>query len=567
MKPEICSIKNDPYHPPAGHVTFLPLGGSGEIGMNVNLYGVNGQWLLVDLGIIFGDNRFPSIDVMMPDLTFISERRDRLKGLVITHAHEDHLGAIPYVWPYLECPIYATPFTAQIIRNKLEETSFKDQVQIIEIPLQGAFSVGDFSVRYVTMTHSIPEPNGLVIEAAGQRLFHSGDWKLDGDPRVGDTVSSQVLSALGDQGVDAFIGDSTNSTQPGRAGSEGDVAEELAALLETYTEQRVLVTCFASNVARVKSIAQAAEKVGRTVVLSGRSLWKMTEAARQCGYLENIAPFQTEDALQHLPRANQLIICTGSQGEPRAGLARVAKQEHPRVSLSRGDVVIFSSKKIPGNEQSVQYVQNKLIEQGIELVTDKHKFVHVSGHPCRDELYEMYQWVRPKLSIPVHGEIMHMTAHAELAKECGVAQTIVPHNGGIYTIGADGGKHIGDIDVGLWGMDAGQLIDLDSLYMRQKKKSLFEGTLVVSAVIDGEGRLLDDVLVSMIGIADLDTDFGLNLVEAIQDKVAQALENISPKHAHDEAWIKEQIRVHARREVRYALRKRPVTEVHLLRGA
>lgn len=566
MIPEICPTKADDYHPSSDHVTFMPLGGSGEIGMNVNLFGFDGQWLMVDLGISFGDERFPAIDVIMPNVEFISARRDRLKGLVITHAHEDHLGAIPYIWPWLQCPIYATPFTAQIIRNKLEETNFRDEVTVIEIPLEGSFTIGHFDLRYVSMTHSIPEPNGLVIEAGGRRILHSGDWKIDQAPGIGGQIDAQAFTDLGDQGVDVFIGDSTNATHKGVAGSEGHVREELFKLFEQFDEERIVVTCFASNVARVKAISQAAEENGRSVILVGRSLWKMTDAARQCGYMEGVAPFLTEDAVNYLPKSNQLIICTGSQGESRAGLARIARNEHPIVRLTKNDVVIFSSKKIPGNEKAVQYVQNKLIENDITVITDKDADIHVSGHPCIDELVTMYNWVRPKMAIPVHGEMVHMKAHEKIAKSCHVQQTIVPHNGGIYAISENQLNKIGSVDVGLLGVDNRQVIPLDSLYIRKKKKSLYEGVLVVSAVVDQYRELIDHVEITMIGIMDPETSDGQQLEADIINAVEFCLDHLSAKDRKNLDKVREQIRISARRQVRFANGKRPVTEVHLLQN-
>ncbi|HET6223250.1 MAG TPA: ribonuclease J, partial [Dongiaceae bacterium] len=419
--------------PGADEVLFLALGGAGEIGMNLNLYGHAGKWLMIDLGVTFGDDATPGIEVIMPDIGFIEERRRDLAGLVLTHAHEDHIGAVPYLWPRLGCPIFATPFTASLVREKLREVGLAQAAPITEIPMSGRFSVGPFELELVTLTHSIPEPNAVVIRTKFGTLLHTGDWKLDPEPLVGPLADEAALRRLGDEGVLAMICDSTNALVHGQSGSEGEVRESLQELVGRLPG-RIAVACFASNVARVETIARVAAAHDRQVALVGRSLWRITEAARENGYLADIPPFITEHDIGYLPRDKALLICTGSQGEPRSALARIARDDHPTVSLEKGDTVIFSSRIIPGNERSIGELQNGLVRLGVEIITERDHFVHVSGHPARDELLAMYQWVRPRIAIPVHGEARHLRAHARLAESGQVGQALVIENGDVVRL-------------------------------------------------------------------------------------------------------------------------------------
>ncbi|HYD30156.1 MAG TPA: ribonuclease J, partial [Azospirillaceae bacterium] len=415
-----------PFAMTDGAIYFLPLGGAGEIGMNLNLYGHAGKWLMIDLGISFGDETMPGVDVIMPDPTFIRDRREDLAGLVLTHAHEDHLGAVQYLWPHLECPIYATPFTAAVLRAKLHERGLAGRIEIHEIPLSGRFQVGPFEVELVTVTHSIPEPNVVVIRTAAGTVVHSGDWKLDPDPVVGLTTDEKRLAEIGEEDVLALVCDSTNALVPGHSGSEAAVRDSFMQLFGRFSN-RIAVTCFATNVARLESIAKAAAANERHVALVGRSLWRINEAARSNGYLKDVPLFLSEHDAGYLPRDKVVLICTGSQGEPRSALARIAGDDHPEVTLETGDTVIFSSREIPGNERAIARVQNLLVRLGVEVVTADQEFVHVSGHPARDELVSMYQWVRPQLAVPVHGEERHLNEHARIARECQVPDVVIPH--------------------------------------------------------------------------------------------------------------------------------------------
>ncbi|HER26130.1 MAG TPA: ribonuclease J, partial [Rhodospirillales bacterium] len=416
---------------------FVPLGGAGEIGMNLNLYGYGPKdrqrWMMIDLGITFGNGTLPGVDVIMPDPTFIEQRLDQLEGLVLTHAHEDHLGAVAHLWPRLKCPVYATPFTARILGHKLREAGLEQRVPVTVVPLKGSFSVGPFDLELITLTHSIPEPNGIVIRTPLGTVLHTGDWKFDPNPVVGEVTDEAALNALGDEGTLAIVCDSTNVFTEGTSGSEGDLLDSLSQLIGSLSG-RIVVTCFASNVARLETIAAAAAANDRDVVLAGRSLWRFQEAGREHGCLANTAAFLEEEAAGYLPREKTLIICTGSQGEPRAALSRIASGGHPRITLDPGDTVIFSSRQIPGNETSISSVQNQLVRGGINIMTEKDHFVHVSGHPARQELIRMYQHVKPKISIPVHGELRHMSEHARLATDCQVGATLVGENGSLMRI-------------------------------------------------------------------------------------------------------------------------------------
>ncbi|MDF2763106.1 MAG: putative metallo-beta-lactamase [Rhodospirillales bacterium] len=414
--------------PGSDELLFLPLGGAGEIGMNLNLYGHAGKWLMVDLGVTFGDEATPGIEVIMPDPRFIEERREDLVGIVLTHAHEDHLGAVPYLWERFGCPVWATPFTAAVLRRKLHETGLAGRVPILEVPLSGRFQAGPFEIELVTLTHSIPEPNALVIRTGAGTVLHSGDWKFDPEPLVGAPSDIDALRRLGEQNILALVCDSTNALVAGHSGSEAAVREELIRLFGRFNN-RIAVACFASNVARLESVVHAALAHDRHVALVGRSMRRIVEAAQETGYLTGLPPFVSEHDAGYLPREKVALLCTGSQGEPRSALARIARNDHPQVTLEPGDAVIFSSRVIPGNEKAIGALQNDLARLDVEIVTAEDEPVHVSGHPAREELARMYQLVRPRIAIPVHGERRHLEAHARLAEECQVPLAIAAENG------------------------------------------------------------------------------------------------------------------------------------------
>jgi len=541
---------------------FVPLGGAGEIGMNLNLYGHQGKWVIVDLGITFGDETTPGVEIILPDPGFIADRMEDLAGIVLTHAHEDHLGAVPYLWPDLRCPVYCTPFTASVLRAKLQERGLTQQVQIITVPMSGRFQVGPFDMELITLTHSIPEPNGLVVRAGRATVLHSGDWKLDPDPIIGDTADEQALKALGEAGVSALVCDSTNALVPGTSGSEAAVRDSLAKLFGQY-RQRIAVGCFATNVARLHSIAVAAAANDRHVALVGRSMWRIDAAARANGYLTDLPPFISEHDAGYLPRDKVVLVCTGSQGEPRAALTRIANGDHPEVVLEAGDVVVFSAREIPGNEKAIAKVQNGLIKRGVQVVTADDAFVHVSGHPCRDELVQMYQWVRPRVAIPVHGEERHLKAHSELARTCQVPLALVPENGCVIRIDPDRAEIVGHVPTGRLCLDGKRIIPLGGGAMRSRQRMMNNGAAVVTLVMTRRGDLVADPQVAVMGL--FDGEEMADEVEDLVDRVRDAVEGMSKLTRQDDQSVKEVARQALRRSINALQGRKPVTEVHLIR--
>ena len=548
--------------PGDAELLFLPLGGAGEIGMNLNLYGHAGAWLMVDLGITFGDASTPGIDVIMPDPSFIEERRDQLVGLVLTHAHEDHIGAVAYLWDRLRCPVYATPFTAAVLRRKLAEAGLLERVPLTEIPLSGRFTVGPFAIELITLTHSIPEPNALVIETPVGRVMHTGDWKLDPDPLVGPTADEKALIRVGESGVLAMVCDSTNVLVSGDSGSEADVRDTLLDIVGRY-ENRVAVACFASNVARLETLARVGAAHGRDVALVGRSLWRIYEAAKETGYLRDIPPFLGERDVGYMPRDKVLMICTGSQGEPRSALARIAAGDHPEVSLESGDTVIFSSRIIPGNEISINRMHNRLSELGVQVVTTNEEHVHVSGHPARDELAQMYQWIRPRIAVPVHGEPRHLVAHAKLALECQVPEAVVVQNGAMVCLAPGRAEIIDEVFTGRLAVDGRHLVDLESSAIRDRRRMIYHGSAVATVILGRDGELHGLPIVSLHGIEPGEREDAI--LPPVVEAVADAVNALSDRDRNDDEQVSEAARRAVRRALRQISGKRPHTEVHLVR--
>lgn len=543
-------------------LVFLPLGGAGEIGMNLNLYGHDGKWLMVDLGITFGDDSTPGIEVIMPDPAFIVERRRDLAGLVLTHAHEDHLGAVHWLWPQLECPIYATPFTAAVLRRKLAEAGLEKAARITEVPMSGRFDVGPFGIELVTLTHSIPEPNAVIIRTKAGTVLHTGDWKLDPDPVVGPSTDEAALMRVGEEGVLAMVCDSTNVLVPGTSGSEADVRDNLVELVGTL-ENRVAVASFASNVARLDSVCRAAKANGRRVALVGRSMKRIVEAAQETGYLTDLPPFIPDSEVGYLPRNEVLLICTGSQGEPRSALSRIADDDHPEVTLDAGDTVIFSSREIPGNERSIGRLHNKLASMGIDVVTARDEYVHVSGHPAKDELIQMYQWVRPKIAVPVHGEARHLIAHAELARECQVPEPVGARNGYVVRLAPGRATVVDEVSHGRIAVDGNRLIPMESSALRDRRRAAWNGSAVVTVVVDGNGRVKDTPMVAVNGVFDQDVE--PEIAHEVEDAVMAAVEDLPKARARDDAQVREAARLAVRRSIRALCGKRPQVDVHLVR--
>lgn len=553
---------SDFHKPTADELLFLPLGGAGEIGMNLNLYGHAGKWLMIDLGVTFGGDETPSIEVIMPDPSFITERVQDLAGLVLTHAHEDHIGAVPYLWPKLRCPMYATPFTASVLRRKLKEAGLEGKAKITEIPMSGKFTIGPFELELITLTHSIPEPNAVVLRTKLGTVLHTGDWKLDPDPVIGETTDEQALRRLGDGNVLAMVCDSTNVFVKGTSGSEADILPSMTSIIGSH-KGRVAVGCFASNVARLETITRAAMANDRQVALVGRSLWRMTEAARENGYLTDLPEFIQEHDVGFFPKEKIVMICTGSQGEARAALSRIAKGEHPHVHLEAGDAVIFSSRVIPGNEKAISQLQNNLIHSDVEVITDHDEMIHVSGHPARDELTEMYQWVRPQIAIPVHGEARHIREHAALARECQVPQAVEAANGAIIRLAPGPAEIVARVANGRLGLDGKTLVPMTSEVVRHRHRLGFNGVILVSLVMNWRGDLITDPQVTLEGL--LDGDLEIEAKEDIADAVADAVENLSAGKLENDGEVAECARLAARRWFSKTHDKKPITRVHVIR--
>jgi ribonuclease J len=546
-----------------GELAFLPLGGTGEIGMNLNLYrwreAGSEKWLAVDCGIGFGGSELPEVDVMMADPSFIADRRDKLLGLVITHAHEDHIGAVAWLWPRLKCPVYCTPFAAAVLRRKLGEAGLANQVRVHVIPPGGTIDLKPFALRFIRLAHSIPEAQALVIDTPAGTVLHTGDWKLDPNPLIGAPTDEAALTALGEKGVLAIVCDSTNAMVEGHSGSELDVRRSLSALVRDL-RGRVAVTCFASNVARMESVALAAQDAGRSVAIIGRSLRNMDAAARECGYMKTLPPFLTEDDIDDVPDDNILLLITGSQGEERSALSRISRDDHPRVSLGEGDTVIYSSRMIPGNERAIGTVQDNLVRRGVRLMTDDDHLVHVSGHPARDELRRMYRLVKPRYSVPVHGEWRHLSAHAELAREAG-STPFMMEDGDIITLYPGRPAITDSAPVGRLVVDGTRLVPLKGEVMSARRRMLFNGIVVASLAVDQGGNLRGRPKISAPGLLDPDDPE----TNRVANDFADTLSDLPANMRRDDAALEDAARSALRRALGRKLGKRPMVDVHLIR--
>lgn len=553
---------------PSDELVFLPLGGSGEIGMNLNAYGYgppdDRKWIIVDLGVTFGGQDTPGVDVILPDPSFLAEQRENILAIVLTHAHEDHIGAIGHLWPRFKTPIYATPFTAYLVREKLKEKGLEAKAPVTVVPMEGRIELGPFDIRYITLTHSIPEPNGLAITTPLGVIWHTGDWKLDDAPQVGAPPDEAGVRALGDAGVLAMVCDSTNVFVQGETGSEAGVRDALAETIGAL-KGKVAVTAFASNVARVESVIRAAESVGRSVCLVGRSMHRIVGAARSVGLLADVPAFVTEEQSTHLPPENVLYLCTGSQGEPRAALARIASGDHRHVTLRNGDAVLFSSRVIPGNESAIHALWESFEERGIEVITDKQSPIHVSGHPARDELRQMYQWARPQIAVPVHGERRHLIEHAKLARELQTPHAIPARNGEMILLAPNGPTIIDEVPSGRLYVDGSQTIGSDDEALKDRKRIGTEGVVTVAMSISAKRHSIvsgPDVRVRGLSAADEE-----DLETLLQDmsRVAEAAFNrLSASDRADADVAEEAVMKSVRRASEKAWGKRPLVEVIIL---
>jgi ribonuclease J len=545
---------------------FVPLGGVGEIGMNLYLYGYgppgNREWLIVDMGITFGGENEPGIDVILPDIRFIEEERANLKGLLITHAHEDHYGAIVDLWPRLGgVPVFATPFTAAMLQSKLEESGLARDFPLHIMPLSSRRKIGPFDVELISMSHSIPEPSAIVIRTDLGTVLHTGDWKLDATPLTSAPTDEARLKALGKEGLTALVCDSTNAVRDGVSLSEADVAVTLERLVRE-APKRVAVTTFASNVARMRSVANAAHAAGRELVVVGRAMYRVIEAAQATGYLDPDLSFHSETEFEGIPARKVVALCTGSQGETRAAMARIASGDHPNVALEAGDRVIFSSRTIPGNEKAVAKIQNALADEGIEVITDQEAAVHVSGHPRRGELEQLYRWVRPKIAIPMHGEGRHLGAHARLAEKLGVSEVVRARNGALVRIAPGPAKIIDDVPTGRLYRDGALITRADAGQVRERRKLSFAGMVAISLVLSDKGVLLADPEVALSGLPATNLQ-GVPLESIARDAAIGTIESIPKPRRKDQARVSEAVRRAVRAALNQAWGKKPMCSVLL----
>lgn len=548
-------------------LVFLPIGGIGEIGMNCYLYGLGPedarQWLMVDLGITFPEGEFdPGVDVILPDVRFIATDRASLAGIVLTHAHEDHFGAVAELWPRLRAPVYATPFTAALLRAKLAEFGSVEEMQIIEVALNSRFKVGPFEIELVSVTHSIPEPNALALRTPHGLVLHTGDWKLDPAPFVGAPMATARLKEIGAQGVLAMVCDSTNAMRDGRSPSETDVAETLKTIIKG-AKRRVAVTIFASNVARIQAVAEAARASGRQLVVAGRAMHRMISVAIATGYLPSDFRYHDQQHFSYLQPDEIVVLCTGSQGEPRAALARIAEDQHPDIRLDRGDLVIFSSRTIPGNERVVGRIQNRLVEMGCELLTDNEALVHVTGHPRRDEMRELYSWMRPRIAIPMHGEARHLAEHAKLAREAGVPEVVRIRNGDIVRLAPGRAEIVDEAPVGRLFRDGDLLIESEASVVRERRALSFAGIAVVALTLSTKGEAGPAEII-LDGIPR-ENEAGRPMLSIVQDAVENTLRSIPPKNRREVEVVREAVRRGVRSVIESHWGKRPITKIMVVR--
>ncbi|MBR0829413.1 ribonuclease J [Bradyrhizobium manausense] len=548
-------------------LVFAPLGGVGEIGMNLSIYGLGNRhqraWLAIDLGVSFGDEEhLPGIDLIMPDISFLEKERKNLMGLVLTHAHEDHFGAIIDLWPKLKCPIYATKFSAALFEAKCAAERNAPNIPVTVIPSGGRVDVGPFNVEFIPVAHSIPESHALAIHTEVGTVLHTGDWKIDPTPIIGQPTDERRLRELGEEGLLALIGDSTNAVREGRSPSEAEVAKTIIELVKE-ARGRVAVTTFASNVARIKAVADAAKAADREVVVVGRAMDRVVQVARETGYLDGVQNFRSPEFYGHIPQEKVLALCTGSQGEPRAALARIANDDHPEVTLNKGDSVIFSSRTIPGNEKAVGAIINGLVSQGVEVITDRTHLVHVSGHPRRDELRDLIAWTKPQLLIPVHGEPLHLHEHAKLARAAGVPKVLVCRNGDLVKLGPGDPGIVGAVPSGRLYKDGTILEDSKSRAVVERRRMAFSGCAFVAIAMTEQGELADDPEIDLVGIPEKNRG-GETFDDLVFDAVVSTIEGLPRARRRDADALAESVRRAVRAVINEHWGKKPPCLVHVL---
>jgi ribonuclease J len=552
---------------PGSEFVFAPLGGIGEIGMNLSIYGVGDgarrQWLIVDCGVSFAsEEHLPGVDLILPDIRYLIEERRNILGLVLTHGHEDHMGALIDLWPRLKVPLYATPFTAALFEARRLSEPGAPEIPVNIVPLGGRLPLGPFDIEFINVAHSIPESNALAIRTPAGIVLHTGDWKIDPTPLIGAPTDQARLTALGDEGVLALIGDSTNAVRDGRSPSESDVARTLAELIRT-APARVAVTTFASHVGRLRAVADAARAAGREVVVVGRAMERVVQVARETGYLDGVQDFRGVETYGYLPPDKVLALCTGSQGEPRAALARIAEDEHPEITLAKGDRVIFSSRTIPGNEKAVAGVINGLVAQGVEVITDRDHLVHVSGHPRRAELLDMIGWVRPKILIPAHGEALHLAEHAKLARQAGVPHVLFCRDGDLVRLAPEGAEIIDEVPCGRLYKDGALLVDAQARTVAARRRLSFAGIVSVAVALSEKGALVADPEIELIGIPETDAA-GRLMADVARDAVEETFETLPKPRRGDPDSVAEALRRAVRSAIAEHWNKKPICHVHVL---
>ena len=545
---------------------FCPLGGSGEIGMNMNLFAYgkpdNQKWIMVDIGVTFADDSIPGIDLIYPDPGFIIDKKDDLLGIVLTHAHEDHIGAIAHIWPQIKCKIFSTPFTAVLIKEKFKEKRIDIGNNLKIVDLNGTISLDPFNIEFITLTHSILEPNGLRIETPAGIILHTGDWKVDPNPLIGGKINSERLKEIGDEGVLAMICDSTNVFSVGKSGSELDVRKSILNIMQRL-KKRIIVTSFASNVARMETIFYCAAKTGRQISLVGRSMHKIYKAAKQCGYLKDvIEPIDQREA-KKFSRDKIVYLCTGSQGEPMGAMMRISSYVHPDVFIEKGDTVIFSSKIIPGNERKLYKLHNQLVKDGIEVISEESEFVHVSGHPNRDDLKDMYDWVRPKSIIPVHGEHRHMIEHINFAKEMQVPYPVQVENGDIVKIFPGKKPEVYDkAPSGRLYLDGNISVEEDSQSIKERKNLSSNGYMEVTILISPKGNIHKKPILSFKGLPVIDED---EFIFGLEEKILNTTKSFSLNSKKQEYNLIEALKIACRKYSKEKIGKKPFTNINIVK--
>ncbi len=530
--------------PKKGDLFFLPLGGAGDIGMNFNLYGCDNQWIIVDCGVSFKDSDTPGVDVFMPDISVLKSHEKNIKGLLVTHAHEDHIGGVHYLWPYLKCPVYATPFSAYLLKQRLVESRIDDKVDLRIVNLESKFSIGNFKLELINMSHSILEPNAVLLKINKMNILHTGDWKIDDTPNIGSKVNKKRLLSISKEGINAIICDSTNAMVDGVSGSEKSLEKGLGESIKDC-KGVIFATTFASNLERVLTLTKLARKINRKVGLVGRSMWRMTDAAKALGYIDKNINFLKEKELKNVKREELFVICTGSQGEHLGGLNRIINDMHPHISFKKKDRIIFSSRIIPGNEKEIGNLINKLVHNNVEVVLPNKNNIHVSGHPAKDELKQMYDWIKPKISIPVHGEAIHIHEHAKLARGMGVKKVIEPKNGDLIKISSSDAKIIENFPAGKIAKDGLSLLPKSSEIFKLRKKMMYNGVVSINIIVDDTGNLYSFPKVDYLGVVDselkkLEDKFSLYIHERLssyipiskknKNEVLEAIRKVSKKY-------------------------------------